>query len=37
MKKGGLLLFFSIALIAMTAFASKWLMQLLKEAHGEAS
>ena len=31
------LLFFSIALIAMTAIASKWLMQLLKEAHGEAS
>ena len=33
----GTLLFFSIVLIAMTTFASKWLMQLLKESHGEAS
>lgn len=31
------LLFFSIALIAMTAIASKWLMQLLKQSHGELS
>jgi uncharacterized membrane protein len=31
------LLLFSIVLIAMTTFASKWLMRLLKESHGEAS